>query len=166
MLMAAIELVVLFSSVYIAGIIVCGSIENCVHLLGPIAPKAMLVAVVALVSLVAMGLYQYQQRLYFTEAVVRIIVGLTFACLALAILYYAYPPMVITRDVASIAIGYALLLLIGVRFLFVRTVDENIFRRRSLVYGAGGRAHGLPRWATPSSKTRMSCALMTGQSPR
>jgi sugar transferase (PEP-CTERM system associated) len=143
MLMAAIELVVLFSSVYIAGIIVCGSIENCVHLLGPIAPKAMLVAVVALVSLVAMGLYQYQQRLYFTEAVVRIIVGLTFACLALAILYYAYPPMVITRDVASIAIGYALLLLIGVRFLFVRTVDENIFRRRSLVYGAGGRAASI-----------------------
>lgn len=143
MLMAAIELIVLFSSVYVAGAIVCGSVADCALLLGPIAPKALLVSVVALLSLVAMGLYQFHQRLYFSEAVVRVMVGLTFASLGLAILFYAYPPLMISRDVASIAIIYALLLIVCVRYFFVRTVDEHRFRRRSLVYGAGDRASSI-----------------------
>ena len=58
-------------------------------------------------------------------------------------MFYAYPPLLITRDVASVAIAYALVLLLAVRFLFIRTVDEHIFRRRSLVYGAGERASSI-----------------------
>ncbi len=131
---------VLFTSVYAAGIFVLGSIEECNRLLGPVMPKAAVVSVVVLISLVAMGLYQFHQRLYFIEAVVRILVGLAFACLALAILFYAYPPLMISREIASVAIGYALVLLLLARFYFVRTVDEHIFRRSTLVYGAGERA--------------------------
>jgi sugar transferase (PEP-CTERM system associated) len=143
MLMAAMETAVLFSSVYVAAYLVFGSIAECARLLGPIAPKAALVAIVTLTSLVAMGLYQYHQRLYFSEAVVRVMVGLTFACLGLAVLFYAFPTLMITRDIASIAVGYALLLLLAVRYLFVRTVDEHVFRRRSLIYGAGERAGSI-----------------------
>ena len=143
MLMAAMETAVLFSSVYVAAYLVFGSIAECARLLGPIAPKAALVAIVTLTSLVAMGLYQYHQRLYFSEAVVRVMVGPTFACLGLAVLFYAFPTLMITRDIASIAVGYALLLLLAVRYLFVRTVDEHVFRRRSLIYGAGERAGSI-----------------------
>ena len=92
-----------------------------------------------------MGLYQFHQRLYFSEAIVRVMVGLTIASLGLAILFYAYPPLMITRDVASVAIIYALFLIVGVRYFFVRTVDENRFRRRSLVYGAGADVHRVSR---------------------
>ena len=143
LLMAGVEFVVLFTSVYVAGILVLGSIEECNRLLGPVLPKAALVSVVVLISLVAMGLYQFHQRLYFSEAVLRVLVGLAFACLALAILFYAYPPLMITRDIASVAIGYALVLLLISRFFFVRTVDEHIFRRSTLVYGAGDRAASI-----------------------
>lgn len=136
-------MVVLFSSVYVAGLIVLGSFAECVRVLEPVVPKAALVAVVVIVSMVAMGLYQFHQRLYFSEAVVRLLVGLTLACLGLAIMFYAYPPLMITRDIASVAIAYALLLLLGIRYLFVRTVDHNIFRRRTLVYGAGERAGSI-----------------------
>ena len=141
--MAGVEFVVLFTSVYFAGIMVLGSLEECQRLLGPVYLKASLVSTVVLVSLGAMGLYQFHQRLYFSEAVVRLLVGLVFACLALAILFYAYPPLMITRDIASVAIGYALVLLLIARFYFVRTVDEHIFRRATLVYGAGERAASI-----------------------
>jgi len=140
MLMAAIELAVLFSSVYVAGVIVFGSLTESVRSIGPVAPKAMLVTVVTLTSMITMGLYQYHQRLYFSEAVVRLLVGLALASLGLAILFYAYPALMISRDIAAVAIGYALFLLLAVRYLFVRTVDHHIFRRRTLVYGAGERA--------------------------
>jgi len=143
LLMVVIELAILFSSVYVAGALVCGSIIECDRLIGPLAPKAVLVAVVSFISFVAMGLYRFHQRLYFREAVVRVLVGLVFACLALAILFYAFPSAMINRDIASVAFGYALVLTLIVRLGFVRTVDENVFRRATLVYGAGDRAASI-----------------------
>lgn len=141
--MAAAELLVVFSSVYVAGLLVFGSIAECTRILGPVAPKAALVAIVVLVSMIAMGLYQFHQRLYFSEAVARLLAGVALACLLLATLFYAYPPLMITRDIASVAIAYSLLLLLGIRYFFIRTVDFNIFRRATLVYGAGERAASI-----------------------
>ena len=143
LLMAGVELAILFSSIYVAGILVLGSTAECLALLGPAAPKAMLVTVVVFISLVAMGLYQFHQRLYFSETAVRVLVGLTLACLALAVLFYAYPPILIPKDIATVAIAYALVLLLLVRYVFVRTVDEHVFRRTTLVYGAGDRAASI-----------------------
>lgn len=141
--MAGVELAILFSSVYVAGFIVLGSAAEGEMLFGPVAPKALLVTAVVLLSLIAMGLYQFHQRLYFNEAVVRVLVGLTLACLALAVLFYAYPPILIPRHIAAVAIAYALILLLLVRYVFVRTVDEHVFRRTTLVYGAGDRAASI-----------------------
>ncbi len=141
--MAMVELAILFSSVYVAGVFVWGSILECAKLIGPIAPKAALVAIVGFISFVAMGLYQFHQRLYFREAVVRVLVGLTLACLALAILFDVFPSLLITRDIAFVAFGYALVLMLIVRLFFVHTVDENVFRRTTMVYGAGDRAASI-----------------------
>ena len=143
LLMAAVELTILFSSVYVAGIIVFGSVAEFISVLGPVAPKAALVSIVALASLVAMGLYQFHQRLYFDEIAVRLLVSLALGCLGLAILFYAFPQLMITRYVALVAIIYALVLLMLVRYVFVRTVDEHVFRRTTLVYGAGDRAGSI-----------------------
>lgn len=141
--MVAAELTILFSSVYVAGIIVLGSIAESGKVLGPVAPKAALVSVVLLASLVAMGLYQFHQRLYFREAVNRMLVGFALACVALVILFYAFPQLKITRDIALVAIAYALVLMLVVRYVFVHTVDEHVFRRTTLVYGAGVRAESI-----------------------
>ena len=141
--MAGVELAILFSSVYVAGIVVLGSLAECERLLGPVAPKAALVTFVALVSFVAMGLYQYHQRLYFSESVVRLLVGLAVAALGLIVVFYAFPALMITSDIAVVAVIYALLLLLGVRYFFVRTVDFHIFRRSTLIYGAGERAASI-----------------------
>ena len=46
-------------------------------------------------------------------------------------------------DVALISGTYALVLLVGLRYFFIRTVDENVFRHRTLVYGAGVRASSI-----------------------
>jgi len=141
--MAIIELAILFSSVYVASTCVVGIGVDCNRPIGPIAPKAALVAIVSFICLIAMGLYQFHQRLYFREAGVRVLVGLGISCLALAILFYAFPALLITRDIASVAFGYALVLMLIVRFYFVRTVDENMFRRATMIYGAGGRAASI-----------------------
>ena len=143
MVLAGVESVILFSSVYVAAIVIFGSVSGGSHLLGTVAPRAALVTVVVLVSLIAMGLYQYNQRLYFREAAIRVIVGVALAWLALAVIFYAYPPLMITRDVAAVAICYAVIMLLLARFLFARTVDEHVFRRATLLFGAGERASSI-----------------------
>lgn len=141
--MAGVESAILFSSVYVAAFAVFGNLEDYERMLGPLAPKAVIVAVVTLASLIAMGLYQLHQRIYFREAAVRVMVGIAAGCLVLAALFYVLPVVMISRDIASVAAGYALVMLLLVRYYFVRTVDENVFRRRTMIYGAGERAASI-----------------------
>lgn len=141
--MALVEVTILFSSVYVAAMIIFGSLNECERIMGPLAPKASIVAGVFLTSLIAMGLYQFHQRIYYREAVVRVMVGLSIGAAVLAVIFYLFPSITISRDVASVATGYALVLLLLVRYLFVRTVDENVFRHRTLIYGAGKRAASI-----------------------
>ena len=143
LLMAGVEVAILFSSVYVAGILAFGSLAASQQILGPLAPKAAIISVIVLLCLIAMGLYQFHQRLYFREAVARLLAGVAAGCLALAIVFYAFPSVTISPEIAGLAVAYALALLLLVRYLFVHTVDENVFRRRTLIFGAGERAASL-----------------------
>ncbi len=143
LLMAIVEMMVLYSSLYVAALVIFGSLGECERILGPLAPKAIVVAGVILVSLIAMGLYQFHQRIYYREAAARVLVGLVIGGLALAVIFYGFPSVAVTRDLASVAIVYSLILLLLVRYYFVSTVDENVFRHRTLVYGAGKRAASI-----------------------
>ena len=143
LLMAVIESTILFSSVYVAGFVVFGSFEACQRVLGPLLPKVTVVATIVLLSLIAMGLYQFNQRLYFRETVVRIVVAFGVASLAIAIVFKAFPNIVISRDIAGIAVCYTLILILLFRYLFLCRIDQNMFRRRTMIYGAGDRAASL-----------------------
>jgi sugar transferase (PEP-CTERM system associated) len=141
--MAVVEAAVLFSSLYVAGIVIYGSIEECERALGPVAFRSTLLTGLALCSLVAMGLYQFQQRFYYREAVLRVVVGLAIGFFAAGAIFYAFPASSIDRELANVAFLYCLVLLLSARYYFVRTVDTNVFRRRTLIYGAGERAMAL-----------------------
>lgn len=143
LLMAGVEALILYSSIYVAGFVVFGSIAACESMLGPLAPRAATVASIILVSLIAMGLYQFHQRMRYSEAAIRVVAGVLAGCFVVGTLYYILPTSVVTKEVAFIAIGYSMAMLLIVRFYFVRTVDQNAFRRRTLIYGAGKRAASI-----------------------
>jgi sugar transferase (PEP-CTERM system associated) len=143
LLLTAVEAAILFSSFYVAAIITCGSIANCELLTGPLAPKAMLMTSLVLVSLVSMGLYQFHQRIWYREAVLRVFVGVSAGFVVAAAIYQLVPGFNVEGNAGKIAYAYSLVLLLGVRYYFVRTVDENVFRRRTLIYGAGETAASL-----------------------
>jgi hypothetical protein len=71
LVMAVIETVILYSALYVAGIAVFGNYELSAELIGPVAPKAALIAGLVLICMVAMGLYRFNQRFYFREAAFR-----------------------------------------------------------------------------------------------
>ena len=141
--MAVLEASVAYSSLYVAAFILFGSFKLCEESLGSLALRAAIIALVVLVCMVAMGLYQFHQRLYFREAVARLLVGIAVSCVVLAVVFYAFPSLLVSRELVGIAVAYTLVLMLLVRYVFVRTVDENIFRHRTLVYGAGSRAESI-----------------------
>jgi sugar transferase (PEP-CTERM system associated) len=143
LLLTAVEFAVVFSSMYFAAIVTCGSIVNCELLTGPLAPKALAITSLVLVSLVSMGLYQYNQRIWYREAVMRVLVGVSAGFIVASALYSYIPQFEVESITIKIAYAYSLTLLFGVRFYFLRNVDTNIFRRRTLVYGAGEHAASL-----------------------
>ncbi len=141
--MALVEFAIVYSSVYVAVVVGYGGLDAFQVAHGSLAPRAAIVASMVLVSLIAMGLYQFHQRLYVREAALRVLVGLIGGYLIVAVVFYALPETKIARDLANVSFGYSLALLLAVRYFFVMTVDRNVFRRRTLIFGAGERAASL-----------------------
>lgn len=143
LLLGAAETLVLYSSVYVAAATFYGGVAAAEQVLGPLPGKAWLLAITILVSLISMGLYHFNERVRFTEMLARMLAGFTLAFLVLAVVFYAIPSVALPRELNLVAMGYAFAFLLLLRFLFMQGVDENIFRRRTLVYGAGKRASVL-----------------------
>ena len=137
------EASILFLSVYAAAVIAVGGVELFEDTIGPIAPKAAILSAVMLISLVAMGLYQFHQRVYYHEVIVRILVGVAIGSTVLAAAYYFFPSFNLEPRIAATAVCSSLGFLLVLRYFFLRHVDENIFRRRTLIYGAGEKAGSI-----------------------
>jgi sugar transferase (PEP-CTERM system associated) len=103
-------------------------------------PAAFVFAAVTCVCLFAVGLYNPRQRFVFSEQLARVIVGVVAAVAALAVLGFLVPPLSYGRGTlllsALLAVAGAML----ARFVFERSVDQDRFKRRILVYGAGRHA--------------------------
>jgi len=140
LLLGIVEASSLFVAVHIAGVVIYGSLQDSEQLLGPLLPRALTVALVMFVALISVGLYQFHQRVILREVFVRIAVAVSVSGLVLAAIFYFLPVVAMPLAMVSLSGVIALLLLLLVRFAFVRNVDENIFRRRTLIYGAGDRA--------------------------
>ena len=142
-LLALAEAVVLYASVYFAAVVAFGGVRFFEESIGPLAPKAAAAAFVMLMSLIAMGLYQFHQRAYFHEIFVRIVVGIAIGSTVLAVGYSVFPSLNLQPRVAAVAVITAMVALPILRYAFVQSVNDNIFRRRTLVYGAGERAGAI-----------------------
>ena len=143
LLLAIVEVIVLLSSVYVGCILVFGDIAACERIVGPVAPRANVFAAVMLMTLIAMGLYQFHQRLYYHEVLIRLLVGFAIGSVALAAIYYAIPDIALPRSVSLAAVVFSLVAMLVTRLFFVRKVDENIIRCRTLIFGAGERANAI-----------------------
>ncbi len=135
-----VEGLVLFSSLYVGWSLKSGGLIEDPY---SVLPGAAMFAPLMLLGLTSMGLYHFHQRAWFHEVFGRIIAGLIFGSLTFVLLGLVIPSLEVGLDVGAIALFYSLTLLLMVRFLFRKIIDKNIFRRRTLVYGAGQNAAAI-----------------------
>jgi sugar transferase (PEP-CTERM system associated) len=102
-----------------------------------------LFAVFGLVGLFAVGLYSTRQRTNTAGVLVRVVAAISAAVVLSALVYFFFPALAMGRGLLAITATVAVVECFIVRLLFERVVDENLFKRRVLIYGAGRRAASL-----------------------
>jgi len=144
--LAVIETVVFFFSPYVAAALrFDATLPEVEGVLGPMMPRGLLFAAVMFVSMAAMGLYNSRQRSRLAGLLARVAASVFGGSVFLAFLFYLFPDMHIGRGAllisSAIAFGGAMI----VRTVFDTLVDDDVFKRRVLVYGAGRRAASISR---------------------
>jgi len=143
-LLALIEASLLVFATYLAAsLLVDDGAKGAATPSGQLLPAAVLFAFFGVVSLFAVGLYSTRQRATTAGVMVRILAADLNAVGLSALVYYFLPGIAVGRGVLGLMAILGALTLGVVRLLFERVVDENLFKRRVLVYGAGKRAASL-----------------------
>ncbi|WP_455366971.1 TIGR03013 family XrtA/PEP-CTERM system glycosyltransferase [Kaarinaea lacus] len=139
-ILAAVEFLVLIFAVY-AGIALrfLGD-PSAFNADGRIWPTALAFALVFFLALAAMGLYQRRFRHGTAGMVLRLAVAILLASAVIGLLYYLLPVLFIGRGATAFSIGIAFILILLIRFIFIRTIDQDTLKRRVLVLGAGQQA--------------------------
>src|SRR5262245_51307784 len=112
---------------------------------GPMLPRAALFAGVMFVSMAAMGLYNSRQRSRLAGLLARVAASVLGGSMFLAFVFYLFPDLHIGRGALLISATVAFAGAMIVRTVFDTLADEELFKRRVLVYGAGRRAASIAR---------------------
>lgn len=103
-------------------------------------PEALLFAVVMVLAMTSRGLYQRNPRPGAGGVLMRLGQSFVVGFLIMSLVFYVFPSMLIGRGSFGLGFSLALFFIMGSRYTFYRTVDENTLKRRVLILGAGGRA--------------------------
>src|SRR5450755_4225853 len=111
--------------------------------IGALWPRAVMFSVIVVVSLLAFGLYSARQRVQLSGVMVRVVASLLIATAVLAAVFYLVPSLRMWRGVEALAVVMTGCGVIISRLVFARVVDQEIFKRRILVYGTGVAASAV-----------------------
>lgn len=113
-----------------------------------------LVAVVLILSMASLGLYQVHLRAGWLGRLSRQGVAFLLGGVSLSVLYYAVPAAYLGRGVLGIALVLGYFVLATWRVLFLRFVDADLFKRRVVILGAGARTAEMIRMMRRKSDQR------------
>ena len=102
--------------------------------------RAALVALFITGAMAAFGLYQVHLRHSRTDVLLRIALSFAFGGIALAVLYYLFPPAYIGRGVLVMSLAASAIGVLLVRLAWARVFQSDVLKRRVLVFGAGMNA--------------------------
>jgi sugar transferase (PEP-CTERM system associated) len=113
--------------------------------LGPLWPRGVAFSAIVMACLLAVGLYSSRQRVQLSGILARLLVAVLVSAGAIAALFYVVPSLRLLRGVPALAVILVLCSVLASRLIFARVADEEIFKRRVLVYGAGSTATAVAR---------------------
>lgn len=144
-LLAVVESVIFFFSPYAAALLRFGGEASSDDALGPMLPRGIVFACVLFISMAAMGLYNSRQRSRLPGLIARVAASLIGGGMFITILFYIFPQLHIGRGALLLSLVIAFGGSVIARVIFDTLVDEDLFKRRVLIYGSGRRAASIAR---------------------
>ena len=141
LLLAAIEILALITSVYVG--VWLRFMENLREVeasVNAIWPKALVFAVVLVVMMTAMGMYQRSYREGMMGIILRILAAFILGMIGLSIIFYVKPSLLLGRGALGFSFAVAFVYVLVIRYIFYRVIDSNVVTRRILVLGTGKQA--------------------------
>lgn len=144
LLLGIVEALVFFGAVYVGAYLrFAGNLESIEYSVGELRPRAFLYSLLMMSSMVAAGLYHARQRPNLLGVMVRIGIAIAVGTAAVALVFYFFPGFFVGRGALALSSIVALAGVSVTRAIFTRVVDDELFKRRVLVYGAGKRAASI-----------------------
>lgn len=141
LLLGLIEAVLLIGSVYLAAHLRFAYLEAAVlGGIGPLWPRAALFALLVLISMTAMGVYQARGREGMSGVMLRTAVSYFLGAAALSMVFYLFPSLHLGRGVFILAAIGSFIALFVVRLLLGKFIGVDTLKRKIMVLGAGERA--------------------------
>lgn len=142
-LLAALEALTFFFAPYAAALLQAHTRGQPV--LVDLWPRGLLFAVVMFIAMTAMGLYNSRQRSRLPGVLARVAASVLGGSAFIVLLIFLVLPSYFDRGTLLLASALAFAGAALIRIVFDKLVDEEIFKRRVLVYGAGKRALSIAR---------------------
>lgn len=145
--LAILEVALFFAAMYLGVLIRFETFDLAAaeHVVGSLQLRSAVFAAATFMAMAAMGLYNARQRSRLLGLLTRIAAAVGASALFCTIVYYLIPSLFVGRGALLISAAIAFVGVAIIRVVFDRIVDEDLFKRRVLVYGAGRRAGSIAR---------------------
>lgn len=145
-LLALTEFALLLGCVYVAVVLRWwGDLGAQARFGGALEWRATLVPVVLIVAMASLGLYGSYLRTSWMGRLARQAVAFGLGWVALTFIFYALPVTFLGRGVLLIALVLGYFAIFLWQAVFLRLADTDLFKRRVVVFGAGGTTAELLR---------------------
>lgn len=124
--------------------------------LGPIMPKAVLFAMVMVLIMTALGMYNSDWMAGARVLAMRIIASFALGFVGMSQLFYLFPHLFLGRGAFLFSMLFALIGVALVRVAFIKWFKLNAFKKRILVLGSGSRAAKAEQVMKSRSSSRNS----------
>lgn len=138
-----VELLILIISVYVGDWLrFMGRVQGRIDV-EPLGGASWLFAVVVIIAMVAVGLYQRDFREGMGGMLLRLAISFGLGLVVMSVIFYTFPALSLGRGVFGLAFAIAMGGIVLVRVAFFHMVDQETLKRRVLVLGAGKRAMAI-----------------------
>ncbi len=141
-LLAILEIGVCFTAPYCAVLLRFGLAEAPAYFDDFLAP-AFVFALAMIIGMTAMGLYASQQRARTVGVAMRLMAAALVASIVLTVFVYLFPSFEFGRGVLGITTIVSVVGCFVIRVVFMHLLDDDVLKRRVIVFGAGQRAQAV-----------------------